>query len=1009
MKRSLLNCWPLILLYALLGAFVVGLAGACHSERPAVVTPAASVPAIAAATPPVRAATMPVVVPVVIATPATAPTVVPVKTPPTTATTSPATAPVTPVAIPTSSLEFFVSPAAGNDAAPGNKAFPLNTISEAFQRLAGKTGSVELLAGTYHLAATIAIPDNVSLDAADGVGTVVVTGDNRLATLLKAGRNSHITRISFQHANPATLQAGVEAASGAVFEDDDFSSSAESGLNIYKSDGVIVRRCTARSNGREGIKSGLATNLLLEDCTIEHNNAANFSAGGEAGGGKHAKGNSIIVRRCTYRANNGIGLWFDIDNKNITVDGCTFEDQQYTAAAVATDPKADPQHYMGIGLMVEISPGPATVKNCTFARNYCAVQIGESSNISITGCTISGPREYIDLRELPGRTYEAGLPASVGNITLAGNQWLNGSFLSTSVAGGEFAARGIRGSGNVITGSPAGYIGAGKPAIATAAALQKLTGVGVTAGVVSPAASPVPVTQPTPAPTSKPTTVPAPASASGQDDGGWTVPPVALHTYYIDGSNGDDRAAGTQAAPWKTTAPALREIVPGDAILFHTGSTNAPFSGWLSTSGIHVGAYGPLTASPDSRPIIQCANGAVGVHLSGANHCLLTDLRFVGDNSATGAPTKGIIVGGDGNRIEGCAITGFFQGLVVTAGDGTIAYRCNISHNYKIAGNGHAVGVYYFGDNTHTQLVQCVIDGNGWDGKNPATADEFQHGVYGNDGGATTAHPLNPADLIGSIVANNGGNGYMGRAGGTLDNDLFIDNGIHGQNGMTGGATGEIKNCVVTGAPDAPARDQQRGDGLFLDSLNGSMHDNLVLHSRGAAGSALGIASVAQNLLDMGTGTASIYGNKVIDWSGVGIAFQDKRAAVDFRDNAIAINRTPGNFNFAANYRVAPSAIHAARNSYSADGQFRINSGPIFTPVQWMGLIGETGGSAAAATDSPVSIEAYAASVGVAGAQAFLARAEANCRANWDARFTALKANDYFRNGVAGAATQPSH
>lgn len=1008
MKRSLLNCWPLILLYALLGAFVVGLAGACHSERPAVVTPAASVPAIAAATPPVRAATMPVVVPVVIATPATAPTVVPVKTPPTTATTSPATAPVTPVAIPTSSLEFFVSPAAGNDAAPGNKAFPLNTISEAFQRLAGKTGSVELLAGTYHLAATIAIPDNVSLDAADGVGTVVVTGDNRLATLLKAGRNSHITRISFQHANPATLQAGVEAASGAVFEDDDFSSSAESGLNIYKSDGVIVRRCTARSNGREGIKSGLATNLLLEDCTIEHNNAANFSAGGEAGGGKHAKGNSIIVRRCTYRANNGIGLWFDIDNKNITVDGCTFEDQQYTAAAVATDPKADPQHYMGIGLMVEISPGPATVKNCTFARNYCAVQIGESSNISITGCTISGPREYIDLRELPGRTYEAGLPASVGNITLAGNQWLNGSFLSTSVAGGEFAARGIRGSGNVITGSPAGYIGAGKPAIATAAALQKLTGVGVTAGVVSPAASPVPVTQPTPAPTSKPTTVPAPASASGQDDGGWTVPPVALHTYYIDGSNGDDRAAGTQAAPWKTTAPALREIVPGDAILFHTGSTNAPFSGWLSTSGIHVGAYGPLTASPDSRPIIQCANGAVGVHLSGANHCLLTDLRFVGDNSATGAPTKGIIVGGDGNRIEGCAITGFFQGLVVTAGDGTIAYRCNISHNYKIAGNGHAVGVYYFGDNTHTQLVQCVIDGNGWDGKNPATADEFQHGVYGNDGGATTAHPLNPADLIGSIVANNGGNGYMGRAGGTLDNDLFIDNGIHGQNGMTGGATGEIKNCVVTGALMRLPEISSGAMGCSWTRSTARCTTTWCCTRAGRRVRRWGLPAWRRIFWIWGLARRVFTATR----SSTGRAWASRFRTSGRRWIFVTTrSRSTGRRGISTSRRTTGLRLRRSMrcNSYSADGQFRINSGPIFTPVQWMGLIGETGGSAAAATDSPVSIEAYAASVGVAGAQAFLARAEANCRANWDARFTALKANDYFRNGVAGAATQPSH
>src|SRR6201999_129481 len=91
----------------------------------------------------------------------------------------------------------------------------------------------------------------------------------------------------------------------------------EAGIDVHgtataPASSVVLLRCRAIGNGREGIKGGFATNVLVQDCVSEGNNPKNAnSAGNEAGGGKWSQCDGVTFVNDTYQGNHGYGLWLD--------------------------------------------------------------------------------------------------------------------------------------------------------------------------------------------------------------------------------------------------------------------------------------------------------------------------------------------------------------------------------------------------------------------------------------------------------------------------------------------------------------------------------------------------------------------------------------------------------------------------------------------------------------------------------------------------------------------------
>jgi hypothetical protein len=82
-----------------------------------------------------------------------------------------------------------------------------------------------------------------------------------------------------------------------------------------------VRRCNASNNGQTGM-IGHGVDTLVEDCTTNHNNWRNINPWWEAGAMKFANTKRLTLRRHTAAHNYGIGIWFDINNEDATIEQC---------------------------------------------------------------------------------------------------------------------------------------------------------------------------------------------------------------------------------------------------------------------------------------------------------------------------------------------------------------------------------------------------------------------------------------------------------------------------------------------------------------------------------------------------------------------------------------------------------------------------------------------------------------------------------------------------------------
>jgi parallel beta-helix repeat protein len=160
----------------------------------------------------------------------------------------------------------------------------------------------------------------------------------------------------------------------------------------FRGDDVVLRRVRSRHNGQQGLGGG-GHRFLLEDVALEHNNSKGFDKGWEAGGFKIAHARDGVVRRCRAVANDGTGMWFDIDVRNVCVERCLAKDNA------------------GHGIYVEIS-GAFQIRNNLCVRNgtddhwgYGGIALGESDHCTVEHNTCVLNPTGISIREQGPRTF----------------------------------------------------------------------------------------------------------------------------------------------------------------------------------------------------------------------------------------------------------------------------------------------------------------------------------------------------------------------------------------------------------------------------------------------------------------------------------------------------------------------------------------------------------------------------------------------------------------------------
>jgi len=161
----------------------------------------------------------------------------------------------------------------------------------------------------------------------------------------------------------------------------------------FRGDHITFRRVRSRHNGQQGMGGG-GSHFLLEDVVFEQNNVKGFAKGWEAGGIKITHARDGIVRRCTAIANDGVGIWFDIDVRDVVVEQCLCRDNA------------------GHGIFVEISGG-FTIRNNLCVHNGTdddwgagGIGIAESDHCTIENNTCVLNPTGISIREQGPRTFK---------------------------------------------------------------------------------------------------------------------------------------------------------------------------------------------------------------------------------------------------------------------------------------------------------------------------------------------------------------------------------------------------------------------------------------------------------------------------------------------------------------------------------------------------------------------------------------------------------------------------
>jgi hypothetical protein len=492
------------------------------------------------------------------------------------------------------------------------------------------------------------------------------------------------------------------------------------------------------------------------------------------------------------------------------------------------------------------------------------------------------------------------------------------------------------------------------------------------------------------------------------DSDGWynITPSADTRIVYVSSSTGLNTNDGlTPDTPLQTIGAGEQLIRDGSAdwLLLKRGDTfNSGFDKWKisgrsSDEPLLIGAYGegdrPLLNTGTSQGFFTDYGG------SPVNNIAITGLHFIAntyDGRNGGYETAGIrlLRQGQNYLIQDMKIEGYKDNIVLQ-GDGTGLTNVEINRvisidafNHGNVGNGHAQGLYAYERTDGLTVERSVFDHNGWKDAD-AVATIFNHDLYINTGAKNVT-------VRNNIIARGANNGLLLRAGGTIQDNLFIGNSVAG---IVDNTDSTITGNVVLGSVPVPGVPQGVGFNVETDT-SAYIANNIIAHDMNSGTG--GIAGIAIN---NDAAHITVENNTIYDWrNGINNGGNRKIAIRDNATQAPTDTTKPIMQNrFAAN----PATYFYSNNIYYSKKSkpFQVN-GVDQTLASWISLTQETNAQFQKLNyvDPNRTIGSYNATLGgEATTEAFLDAARSQSSA-WEANLSAAAVNSYIRAGFAAAA-----
>ncbi|CAK9251257.1 unnamed protein product [Sphagnum jensenii] len=494
------------------------------------------------------------------------------------------------------------------------------------------------------------------------------------------------------------------------------------------------------------------------------------------------------------------------------------------------------------------------------------------------------------------------------------------------------------------------------------------------------------------------------------DQYGWSILPVYPNQLYVDSVNGNDANIGSITAPLKTINAAVGKLKPNTVvntqINLKRGCTyNEALNNWWRYSNATLTAYGS-----GARPIVchPAGNGNSTIHTA-AKNVQFVSIDFVCGGHDPSLPTYGpanqaygiwMDSGTNNVTIEDCRFEFFFQSIAASGGgtqflDGLTVRRSVICDSHSASG--HAQGAWLLMC-SNCLFEECILDHNGWaqdaSGKVYGQLDMFSHDVYGSDDGL-----LANVTFRNCMISRGGGNGLLLRQGGTVTGNLFIENGIHGQNLVIGGDNSTVNGNVFIGMLNTYVT--PKGGGVDFEAANGTIADNLFIGvgptwvGTGAnAGPSQGWFILIDNVRESVTNptkpmTVNVTNNIVYNYGGDGVYINNTTRDVINLTNNCVLGNTRKLINFPAMFTgITLSGNHwtIGANGPYGTGSFFYNGGANHNFAQFLKDSGAKDDQVAPKfVDATRTLETYAASIGLAADGPTLIAAMKNiCKYNWN-------------------------
>ncbi len=224
-------------------------------------------------------------------------------------------------------------------------------------------------------------PENHLVEAAKR-GVLLEPGDRKVSFVHVRG--FHFTRGASGNGK-ALANFGTYYSTGWVAEDNIADWGSWGGINAFGSHNRLLRNVAA-DNGDQGIGAVGLSDSLLDGNTSVRNNWKGIRDTYHCGGGKFVESRRVVIRNHEAAFNRGPGLWFDIDNRDVTIERSRFHDNKYA------------------GIYIEIAPGPVTIRaNTCWANAGSGIVIAESNLVRVEDNVSAANWFGIELRNVQGR------------------------------------------------------------------------------------------------------------------------------------------------------------------------------------------------------------------------------------------------------------------------------------------------------------------------------------------------------------------------------------------------------------------------------------------------------------------------------------------------------------------------------------------------------------------------------------------------------------------------------